>query len=187
LGIAVADWVFFRPLRLGLVAVLGALSACWTQGVIPKEPPAGPHSVADRGKRDACESDNECIGDLVCDEGDCIEWHKMSGPVPEVSKEELASMIEAGEVQVLDVRTKAEFAMGHIEGAKNIPIAKLDDQIDALGFDKELPVVSICLTAHRSIAATRLLQRHGYKASQLRGGWVRVKKGDFEKGRGKDR
>jgi rhodanese-related sulfurtransferase len=169
---------FSLPLTLTL------LSACWTSGVIPKSPPPD-GQTADAGKREACESDDECSGDLVCEEQRCTPWQQMRGPVPEVDKAELARMIDAGEVQILDVRTRAEFRMGHIEGATNVPIAQLDDEIEALNLDEDRPVVSVCLTAHRSIAATRLLRRHGYEAYQLEGGWIRVKKGDFEKSRGK--
>jgi rhodanese-related sulfurtransferase len=165
--------------------LLGLGPGCWSQGVIPKEPAADPAKSAAAGKKESCASDNECSGDLVCEEERCISWHQMSGPVPEASREELAEMLKKGEVQILDVRTKAEFAMGHVEGALNVPIAKLDDEIERLPLDPDRPIVTICLTAHRSIAATRLLQRHGYEVSQLEGGWIRVKKGDLPRARGK--
>lgn len=167
-----------RAPLLSLVLAAFGLVGCWSAGVIPKESVEQPPEAK---KRDSCDSDAQCVDDLVCDQGRCISWHRMSGSVPEVTQDELVDMLEAGAVQVLDVRTKAEFAMGHVEGAINVPIAKLDDRIGQLGLDPNLPVVSICLTAHRSIAATRLLQRHGYEAYQLQGGWIRAKKKKFPK------
>ena len=153
--------------------------------MIPKQPPAGPGSSPTQSKRQVCERDNECVDDLVCEASRCIPWHRMSGPVPEVTKAELARMIDAGEVQVLDVRTHAEFKAGHVDGALNVPIGDLADEIDGIALDPAVPVVSVCLTAHRSIAATRLLRRHGYDAYQLQGGWIRVKKRDLPRAKGK--
>jgi rhodanese-related sulfurtransferase len=74
--------------------------------------------------------------------------------------------------QLVDVRTHAEFAQGHVRGAVNVPITELPSRIDALGLDPGRPVVAICLSAHRSIPAVRLLRDRGFEAAQLAGGMV---------------
>jgi len=81
--------------------------------------------------------------------------------------------------QLLDVRTALEWQQGHIAGAVNAPITSLAREIDSLDLDPDRPVVAICLTAHRSIPAVRLLRRRGFRAAtQLAGGmraWRRAK------------
>ncbi|WP_425463055.1 rhodanese-like domain-containing protein [Marinobacter piscensis] len=42
--------------------------------------------------------------------------------------------------------------------------------ISELSLDQSIPVVTICLSAHRSIPATRRLKQLGYDAKQLQGG-----------------
>ena len=45
--------------------------------------------------------------------------------------------------------------------------------METLNFDKEKPVVAICLSAHRSIPAVRLLRRSGFQnVTQLAGGMI---------------
>ena len=55
----------------------------------------------------------------------------------------------------------------------NVPIQELRRRLPALQLDPERPVVAICLSAHRSIPAVRLLQAHGFeRAVQLQGGML---------------
>jgi rhodanese-related sulfurtransferase len=71
---------------------------------------------------------------------------------------------------VIDVRTSSEFAAGHVEGAVHIPITELAGRLPELQLGPVRLVVAICLTAHRSIPAVRLLRAHGLEARQLEGG-----------------
>lgn len=117
-----------------------------------------------------CRFDFECRGDHVCDRHTCVRWWKLNGVAPEVTAEELATMVRDGDVQVLDVRTSVEFRRGHIEGAHSVPLGDLGKDPNALPVSREGKVVAICLTAHRSVAAVRLLKRLGYEVLQLEGG-----------------
>ncbi len=101
-------------------------------------------------------------------------WWVPFGRVPEVTPSELNGKLRSGSPpQVLDVRTRREFREGHIEGALNIPITELRSQAEGLPFDRGRPVVAVCLTAHRSIPAVRILNDHGYgRVSHLAGGMV---------------
>jgi len=109
------------------------------------------------------------------------------GRVPELSSEELSSILERNPetVQIIDVRTQAEWRFGHIKGAINIPIINLNRTVDNLEFDENIMVVTICLSAHRSIPAVRILRDLGYKdVKQLAGGmraWNKLYKHELEK------
>ena len=59
---------------------------------------------------------------------------------------------------ILDVREEVEYAFGHIEGAKSIPMGELDRRIKELDKDQEIYV--ICRTGKRSdIAAQKLAEK----------------------------
>ncbi len=71
---------------------------------------------------------------------------------------------------VLDVREDAEWAAGHIEGAKHIPLMQLPNRLDELPDDSQVLVV--CRSGARSAQATAFLNAHGRDAVNLAGGLV---------------
>lgn len=100
-------------------------------------------------------------------------WWLPFGRVPEVAPRDLAERLSSGSPpQLLDVRTAVEFAAGHVAGAVNVPVTALPSRLEDLPFDRARPVVAICLSAHRSPPAVRLLLRGGYDASHLAGGML---------------
>ncbi len=102
-----------------------------------------------------------------------LPWWLPFGSVPEIPPARLAKELGAVPApQLLDVRTVAEFRAGRIPGAISAPITSLARALPALGLDPARRVVAICLTAHRSIPAVRLLRQHGFAAAQLAGGMV---------------
>lgn len=76
---------------------------------------------------------------------------------------------------VLDVRGKAEFALGHIEGATNIPLAQLPKRLDEVPRNGTIPVV--CGTGYRASIGASILMRAGIQAANVAGGmtaWSRT-------------
>jgi rhodanese-related sulfurtransferase len=115
-----------------------------------------------------------------------LPWWLPLGAVPEIPPRQLAGdLANVPGPQVVDVRTGAEFARGHVRGAISVPISALPGRLEALGLDRGRRVVAICLTAHRSIPAVRLLRRAGFDAVQLAGGMLAWRAAGFpeEKGR----
>jgi rhodanese-related sulfurtransferase len=102
-----------------------------------------------------------------------LPWWVPFGRVPEIEPAALRERLDRKPLpQLVDVRTHAEFARGHVRGAVNVPMTELPSRLDALGLDPKRPVVAICLTAHRSIPAVRLLRERGFEAVQLAGGML---------------
>lgn len=102
-----------------------------------------------------------------------LPWWLPVGHVPEIGPSELADRLGGRpEPQLLDVRTPAEFQGGRIRGAVNVPLTSLPARLDALGLDPARPVVAVCLSAHRSVPAVRLLAERGFQAVQLSGGMI---------------
>jgi len=108
-------------------------------------------------------------------------WWLPFGRVPEVSAADLDALINSGQLlQIVDVRTGMEWHKSRIPGALNVPIQELRRRLDSLALDTARPVVAICLSAHRSIPAVRLLRASGYtNAMQLQGGMLAWWKGEY--------
>ena len=63
--------------------------------------------------------------------------------------------------KLIDVRTPAEFAGGHIPGAVNVPLQQLG-QIASVAPDAATPLFTYCQSGARSAQATAALKRAGY-------------------------
>lgn len=79
----------------------------------------------------------------------------------------------ANGAQIVDVRTTAEFAGGHIKKSKNIPLQELKNQINKL--DKTKPVITCCASGMRSASAKGILQNSGFEVYNG-GGWASLQK-----------
>lgn len=76
--------------------------------------------------------------------------------------EELRRKIDGEEkITILDVREPAEYAFGHIPGAKSIPLGELEERFDELNRDDHIYV--ICRTGNRSDMAAQMLTQKGFK------------------------
>jgi NADPH-dependent 2,4-dienoyl-CoA reductase/sulfur reductase-like enzyme/rhodanese-related sulfurtransferase len=69
---------------------------------------------------------------------------------------------------VIDVREPGEFALGHVEGAINIPLGVLRDRMEELPRDRE--ILCYCAVGQRSYYASRALRQNGFKARNISGG-----------------
>ena len=89
----------------------------------------------------------------------------------QIGRAELTERIATGEVVVVDVRPAAEYAAGHIAGARSIPIDELTANITALPADLE--IVAYCRGPYCVYAdeAVRLLRRRGRAARRLEDGF----------------
>jgi rhodanese-related sulfurtransferase/DNA-binding HxlR family transcriptional regulator len=93
-----------------------------------------------------------------------------------VDRKELAARLKRREVVVLDVRPEAEFAAGHIRGARSVPITALRRQLRAL--PKDADVVAYCRGPYCVYAdeAVRELRRKGFRARRLVDGYPEWKR-----------
>lgn len=61
---------------------------------------------------------------------------------------------------IVDVRTPDEFREGHVKGAVNIPLDRIQGQIGKL--DKSKPVITCCRSGARSGMAADMLKSAGF-------------------------
>lgn len=88
-----------------------------------------------------------------------------------VTTNEATALINREDAQVLDVREAAEFATGHLAGARNITVAKFAERTADLEKLKAAPLIVCCETGIRSGKAVSELKKLGFeKAFILDGG-----------------
>lgn len=92
-----------------------------------------------------------------------------NGVVKQWYYEDVEKLPRDGSVTILDVRTPAEYARGHVEGFVNIPVDELREHIDEL--EKTKPVYVICQSGLRSYIACRILTGNGFDAYNFAGGF----------------
>lgn len=89
-----------------------------------------------------------------------VQWHEVENEVGEG-------------VQLIDVRTPAEYARGTVDGAVNIPVDDLRERIGEVAQD----VIVHCQVGLRGYLAARTLAQHGHRVRNLDGGyrtWARI-------------
>jgi len=77
--------------------------------------------------------------------------------------------ILAGGATLVDVRTREEYAGGHIPGSINIPLNNLESNLSKI--PKNKAVITCCASGMRSGSAKSLLASKGYKEVYNGGGW----------------
>lgn len=147
---------------------LGAMLATWAGWLLPPDVPI--ILVLER------ESDWEAVTTALARVGfekfagflrsGMSAWNEAGLPVERVeqlSVTELEQMRADRSLQVLDVRTDAEWQEGHVPGAVHAPLgSSLPGDLSRLRLDSARPLAVICGSGYRSSIATSLLQQHGF-------------------------
>jgi rhodanese-related sulfurtransferase len=94
------------------------------------------------------------------------------GGGPSVSAAQATQLINREDAVVVDVRDPGEYGAGHILGAKNVPLSRIDSGgAEIAGKRKDKPVIVYCDTGNRSAKAAAALKRQGYaRVLNLAGG-----------------
>lgn len=87
-----------------------------------------------------------------------------------LEKTDFAELIKEGAV-ILDVRSKSEYAGGHIPNSLNIPVDQLPQNLSSLK-DKNKTIITCCASGMRSASAKAILKNNGYTNVYNGGGWM---------------
>lgn len=118
---------------------------------------------------------------LALGSGIALLWPLLnrSAGVPNISAREAVLLMNRSKALVLDVRDEAEYAAGHIQGAKHIPVADLLARIKEIEKFKDKPVLVHCQKGVRAKAACSILLGQQFSQLQnLEGGiesWIEAK------------
>lgn len=116
---------------------------------------------------------------VACNHGQSSKTSEKSGEVTVISPE--AFQEKSKDQTIVDVRTPAEYASGHIEGAVNIDFLSPDflEEIDRL--DKSETVFIYCRSGNRSSKASSKMRDAGFEqVIDLQGGIINWSKSNKE-------
>lgn len=90
----------------------------------------------------------------------------MFGIGPSVNYKDLV----AKGAKIVDVRTRGEYASGHVSGSVNIPLNELSSGVKK--FKKETVIITCCASGMRSASAKSSLKAMGFAEVHNGGGWM---------------
>lgn len=96
-----------------------------------------------------------------------------------VSVRELIDRMRQGLATIVDVRPQEEYTAGHLPGAINVPLSKLEERLDKLPTDQEIVAYCrgpFCVLAFEAVA---LLRKKGLRARRLETGFPEWKVAGF--------
>jgi rhodanese-related sulfurtransferase len=86
-----------------------------------------------------------------------------------LSTADAVQLINRQKAVLIDVSEPAEYAAGHVAGARSVPFSTLETSKD-LPSNKALPLVVVCPTGTRSTRAVALLRKRGFENAQALAG-----------------
>lgn len=98
---------------------------------------------------------------LAVGSGIALLWPMLQRSVAGVSRltaTEAVLLINRSKALVLDVRTPEEFAQGHLQGARHVPLAQLMAQLPSLEKYRQKPVILVCQRGSRALTAAKMLK-----------------------------
>ena len=107
----------------------------------------------------------------LLDAGAYVLGGDVSEQLPTLDAQELRQLLEAKEVQLVDVREPGERDGGYIPGSRNIPY-RLMRKVGCDGLERDKPVVTICESGARAMIAASVLAREGFDARPVVNGGV---------------
>lgn len=90
--------------------------------------------------------------------------------ITRISPQDYQENYASDDHMLIDVRTPAEFADGHIQGAVNIPLDSLPGRLNELPTDK--PLVVYCRSGNRSATAVNIMADAGLTGIADMGGII---------------
>ena len=92
------------------------------------------------------------------------------GVASDYTPREVAELLDAERVQLIDVRQRHEHEAGRIAGGRLIELSELSAAADSI--DRDRPVVFYCRSGGRSAMATEAFAQAGFDAHNMTGGML---------------
>jgi rhodanese-related sulfurtransferase len=93
---------------------------------------------------------------------------------PSLSPTHAVLLINREKAHIVDVRSPDEFASGHLIGAKNIPMERLQEDLGKSISDKKRPLILVCASGMRSQKALGVAKAQGFEQAHSLGGGLRI-------------
>ena len=120
--------------------------------------------------------DNWMLISIAIASGGMLVWPLIAGGMNAgaLNASGAVQLINREKAVVVDVCEPAEFAAGHVIGAKNIPLGDLEAKLPGAVKNKALPLVLVCASGARSGRAVAIAKKLGYEQAQSLGGGLKA-------------
>jgi rhodanese-related sulfurtransferase len=126
--------------------------------------------------------ENALLLGLAIGSGIALLWPMLgrsADGVTNISSAEAVMLMNRSKPLILDVRDEVEYAAGHIQGAKHIPVAELAARMKEIEKYKDKPVLVHCQKGMRAKCACSILKAQQFsQLHNLQGGldaWIEAK------------
>ena len=108
--------------------------------------------------------------------GGMLVWPLISGGMSAggLNATGAVQLINREKAVVVDLRDPAEFAAGHVTGARNVPLAELEAKLPGVIKNKALPLILVCASGARSGRGVGIAKKLGYEQAQSLGGGLKA-------------
>lgn len=115
--------------------------------------------------------DNWMLMSIALASAGMLFWPVLKGATGgSLTAEGAVQLINREKAVVIDVCEASEFALGHVGGAKNIPLSQLEGKLPGAIKNKALPVILVCQSGARSNRAVAIAKKLGFEQAQSLGG-----------------
>ena len=120
--------------------------------------------------------DNWMLISIAIASGGMLVWPLIAGGMNAgaLNASGAVQLINREKAVVVDVCEPAEFAAGHVTGAKNIPLGDLEAKLPGAVKNKALPLILVCASGARSGRAVAIAKKLGYEQAQSLGGGLKA-------------
>ena len=120
--------------------------------------------------------DNWMLISIALASGGMLMWPVIAGGMNagDLTASSAVQLMNREKAVVVDVCETAEFAAGHIVGAKNIPLGELEAKLPGAVKNKTLPLILVCASGMRSGRAVAMAKKLGYEQAQSLGGGLKA-------------
>ncbi|MEO8013695.1 rhodanese-like domain-containing protein [Polaromonas sp.] len=120
--------------------------------------------------------DNWMLISIAIASGGMLVWPLIAGSMNAgaLNASGAVQLINREKAVVVDICEPAEFAAGHVTGAKNIPLGDLEARLPGVVKNKALPLILVCASGARSGRAVAIAKKLGYEQAQSLGGGLKA-------------
>ena len=108
---------------------------------------------------------------LALASGAMLLWPVLAGGgASGLSTADAVQLINRQKAVVVDVCGPEEYAEGHVSGAKNVPLAQLQERLPTVVKNKSVPIIMVCSRGARARRAAIMAKQIGYDNAQVLAG-----------------
>jgi rhodanese-related sulfurtransferase len=119
--------------------------------------------------------DNWMLISVALASGAMLLWPVIQGATSTgLSAAHAVQLINRERAVVVDVSDAQEYAAGHVGGARNVPVAQLEQRLPEVVKNKALPLILVCTSGTRASRALAVAKKLGYEKAQVLAGGLKA-------------